>query len=105
MYICRDVHLYICTNRHHSRLACLLGAPEKTPRRGFLNAFVDVGAVEGQTSRPAACRVNRPDFFERGPGALVPGGLLRLALLRVRHFGRPLRSGAGGVNSGAIISA
>ena len=37
---CTSVQITRCTNRHHSRLACLLGAPEKTPRRGFGNSFV-----------------------------------------------------------------
>ena len=100
VYICRNGEMYICTNPQmysarslapgssvgRTREDATPGAREKTPRRGFLNAFVDVGAVDGQTSRPAACRVDRPDLIERGPSVLVPGGLLRLALLRVRYF-------------------
>ena len=49
------------------------------------SAVVDVSSVERQTLRPAACRVDRPDFFERGPGALVADGLLRFALLAGCH--------------------
>ena len=49
------------------------------------SAVVDVSSVEGQTLRPAICRVDRPDLIERGPGALVAGGLLRLAWLAICH--------------------
>ena len=65
--------------------AFCLGVRAKFPILSLRPAFVDVSSVEGQTLRPAACRVDRPDFFERGPGALVAGGLLRLAWLAVCH--------------------
>ena len=70
MYICGDVHLYICTNRHPSRLACLLGASEKTPRRGFLNAFVSgisevsisESGIDARAASSAFCLGVRPAF-------------------------------------------
>ena len=67
---CTFVGMHICTNRHHSRLACLLGAPEKTPRRGFLNAFVSgisevsmsASGIDARAASSAFCLGVRPAF-------------------------------------------
>ena len=80
-----SVQITRCTNRHHSRLACLLVAPEKTPRRGFGNSFVagmselsmSASGIDARAASSAFCLGVRPAFR-----------IIFMTCLRRCHLGR-----------------